>query len=107
MEYNQYDIRNAEKGSGQISTSLRAGNVGNCPPSEPGLRSRIIETLGYLSEAENLQRDLRRQLCGPFPESAENGAKRAEEPGIEELVANACTRSAMLVGEFKSLMARL
>ena len=111
MEYNnQYDIRNTIPTTAGIGTSGQAAVTfrGNVPPSEPGLRSRLIEMLGYISEAENLQRDLRRQLYGPFPEGAEcNSEKRLGEPGIEELLANACQRSAMLVGEFKSLMARL
>lgn len=111
MEYNHYDAAHQNtKFASQLSTStIRGANISvNGAPSEPGLRSRIIEMLGYISEAENLQQELRRQLCGPFPMAGQSDpAKAQSDLGIEELLSNACTRTAMLVGEFKSLMARL
>jgi hypothetical protein len=77
-------------------------------PREPGIRARLMELIGYLDEHEKCQAELRQQLCGPSPVGGpESGNKRLGDPSIEELLAGACQKAACLVGEQKSINARL
>jgi len=78
-------------------------------PSEPALGGRARELLGYLQELEQVQGEIRYKLMGRAPSqaAAEGPNKRTDEPCIDELLAVACTLAANLVGEQKTILARI
>lgn len=76
-------------------------------PREPGPLDRTREMLGYLRDLEQVQREMRLKLFGPWPEEPQSPEKRTDEPCLDEMLANACQRAALAVGESKSLLNRL
>ncbi len=83
-------------------------NYTDAPPTDPGIKGKLMELLNYLGEAEREQSILREALLGPSPELANGGTVHSErEPSIDELLMRACHQAACLVGESKSINARL
>jgi len=80
--------------------------------NEPAIREKgpvgkAQETLGYLSELEDINKSIRRKLYGPFPESGEANQKSPHEPSLEEMLNWICQRTAMAVGDAKNLLSKL
>ena len=104
MNYPEQSNRNVSVQAGPYSTG-GIGPVSAIQAQSP--TSAAQEALGYLREMEGVMAELRRRLYGPFPESAENAAKSPHEPALDELAREICQRSAMAVGELKSILGRL
>jgi hypothetical protein len=75
-------------------------------PKDPGLIDRLKETLGYLSQLSEIHGNIRLHLVGPEPSDPSSSAKSAHEPSVEDLVRMICERTAMSVGDAKSICAR-
>lgn len=84
-------------------------------PSEPPLLARSRELLGYLQELAMLQADIWFKLLTPRVPAKRGGDdgpnscgdKILREPSLEELLATNCSLAASLVGEQKTILARL
>lgn len=83
-------------------------NTNSAEPREAGPIGKAKETLGYLNELDSLMSNFRHALYGPSPElKGEAGRSMDKEPSLEEMLIVICQRSAMAVGEMKSLFSRL
>jgi hypothetical protein len=83
-------------------------NIRSEPPQEPALLLRANELLGYLNQLEGLQRETRVKLLGRVPSCAsDDDSRRPDERCLDELLATACAMAAMLVGEQKTILARI
>lgn len=95
----------------EYSVKAAAGHPlsANIPPANPTMIQHGQELLAYLAELDHLQAETRARLLGrePLP-SDPNGLKEPDKvPCLEHLIAHACSAAACLVGEQKSILARI
>lgn len=107
-----YDNMMQQRTYGGLVGQLGQGAANAVPqPKEPALVQRTHELLGYLGELEEVNRAVRRKLIGEDPGDigppSHSPNKRPDEPCLEELIAVACNRAACLVGEQKTILARI
>ncbi len=106
MDYQakQADMRNTY---GTQAAQQEYGLANAAVVREPGPMGKAHEALNYVRELEQAQRELRLRLFGPSPEAPEQNLKNPNEPCLEDLLREICQRSAMAVGEIKSILGRL
>lgn len=75
-------------------------------PTEPPMKAKAAELLRLLFELGEVQDDTQAKLFGPFPKEGPSG-KDAGDPGLEELLAHATALAASLVGQAKTINARI
>jgi hypothetical protein len=96
--------------AGSLLAARQYENANRAPePSEPSLLTRTHELLAYLNQLEGGQSEIRTKLMGrpPCDSACEPANKRLDEPCLEELLAKACSLAASLVGEQKTILARI
>jgi hypothetical protein len=76
-------------------------------PKEPNMLRRTEELLGYLSELDQLQAETRRRLYGPSPECDPSVNSKMATEYLDDMLLRACQKAACLVGEQKSILARI
>lgn len=94
-----YDNRTA---TAAISSSRTA--LGN-EPSEPTMLGTANELLNYVSTLEQHAYQLRCALFGAAPECASE--KRDSPSTLQDILRDACTRSASLCGDLQTIKSRL
>lgn len=89
-----------------MTTMDRLGPFRDAPePKEPSMKDKAMELLRFLGELSEVQDSTQAKLFGPFPEKGESG--NDDEPGLEELLARATLMAASLVGQARTMNARI